>query len=639
MFSTQRQLHWLEEGFGSVLLGWIASIALFLAFTTFVTYRQYRGVGYESLSDEAVVARSLACGHGYTTQVGDPQAVDLLARRAVESGAPAPTYVSTSRMPELYHPPGYATLLAGVYSAGGERGRAWFLDIPPVTGSPVYNAEWAFWGVSLVGLWASGFLAYSLASSMHASRIAGVMAAFGVATGVALVDTVCRGTGASLVATGALALLHCVLWMERQVDSSAPKAWAICLAAAFGGACAGLMHLIEYTAGIAVLAFMAYAIISQRGWLRWVAPLLALLAFVLVCMPWWVRCVGLSGSPVGLAWQDLYWKLGDTNALPDDFRSSPGTLSVFSGGAKAFVDKVMNKGLKGVEVLFAERIWSGGAGVFAAFALCGLFYRFRSRPANTVRWAAVGLFLSLAIGQAFMDSGDSLRMAHVYGAPLLVVAGVGFLASMVQARAQSRPWMAIGIWACVLLVQVVPMLQKLSSPAIPQPVSYPPYHPPRLRMIRAWVGGNLRPDYTVMSDMPGGFAWHGNTWVWRRPSIYSDFSVRLNTEHKIGALHLSPMTLNLAYYGPNGLLHQAANEMDEMGRNQSPFSIAGWSAVYASIPKAGVSVQNDFTGTMPWFFPMRAVLPTSPSGWSEEYILVNEEAMVQPKARPKSPQP
>src|SRR5277367_3939123 len=103
--TAQEFIHWLEAGTGArwVLLGALAFSGFALSIR--VAWMQFHGATSEATLAQADMARQIATGHGFTTEVIYPQAVAFLGARGVHFDAATP-------YPEIYQAPLYPIVLA-----------------------------------------------------------------------------------------------------------------------------------------------------------------------------------------------------------------------------------------------------------------------------------------------------------------------------------------------------------------------------------------------------------------------------------------------------------------------------------------------------------------------------------------------
>jgi hypothetical protein len=347
---------------------------------------------------------------------------------------------------------------------------------------------------------------------------------------------------------------------------------------ALGVVCA-LLFLAEYSAGLMAALVIGYAAVGFRGRSKWVALLLVAAGFLVPSTPWIVRNLRLTGSPVGLAWQNVALKAGDPTAEPAAQRTFFTTEQ-----PRLDLNKLGNKGLSALQLNVKERLWSGGGYFLAAFFVAGLLYRFRRDSTNRMRWVFTAALVLLMACQPFLNSGESLRLPVYYLLPELLIFGAGFFFVLVE----SSPGLdAHAFLAAVVLltVQAAPLAHDLMEPRRLH-FHYPPYYPALFMRIHAEIAqrGGLQ-GMGVMADVPAGFAWYGRHRVWAQPERIRDF-YSIAMEQPVGLLLLTPTTLDRPFFA-----QLAVNGMTPEGRFQK---YQGWGPVYAGL----------VTGRMPAEFPL-----------------------------------
>ena len=365
------------------------------------------------------------------------------------------------------------------------------------------------------------------------------------------------------------------------------------------GALAGLVFLTEYSGGLVALVLGGHLTWRLRGTVRTRALAVFAAAFLVVAGPWLLRNTLVVGHPLGLSWQNLALKAGDTTAEPSVQRTlasaEPPGLSL---------NKLGNKGLGGMELNLKERIWSGGGMMLTAFFIAGLAYRFRHGPVNRVRWCFAATLLVLLAGQLpFLGSGESTRLPAYYLAPLIIVFGAGFFLVLIdsqQGLGQQWKWVVAGL----LVLQGLPLLRDGLEPKKIH-FYFPPYFPGLFIELHRELNTRFLPGTGVATDIPAGSAWYGQTRVWAKPDRLRDFS-QIIVEQNIGALLLTPVTLDRPFFT------ELATRKDD---TISLTDTGGWGGVYAGL----------VTRRMPAGFPLS--LP--PQKLTENMVLlVNPQTLV-----------
>lgn len=553
MKSGQELIHWLEHGRGALWLRRTAVVFGALLLTTVYSWRQFHGIPTEWVMQQAVLARALAQGEGFTTPVNYPQTYAVMAKRGVP-------FSEKQAYSELHNAPLYALVLAAVFAVLPDS--IWtHMPDPPNGWAPDYVVL----GVNLILFWVAIWLVWRLAKKLFDERAAWV-AALATAGSVALWQQTVTLTGLPVFLVLMLAVFNVLAGLEAAWTEFPALTRGLLLRLVLLGALGGLLFLTEYSGGLVALVLVGYLALRLGGAAR--APALGVFAavFVLVVAPWLVRNTLVAGHPLGLAWQNLALKAGDPGAEPAAQRTLASTEA-----PGLDLNKLGNKGLTGMERNLKERIWSGGGLMFTAFFIAGLAYQFRHGPVNRLRGCFGVMLLVLLAAQPFFNSGESPRLPAHYLAPLVIVFGAGFFFVLVD----SQPRLTL-LWrwaaAALLLLQCLPLMRDGLEPRKIH-FYYPPYFPNLFMELRRDMGTRFLPGTGVATDVPAGTAWYGRMRVWAKPERLRDFS-QVTVEQNIGALLLTPVTLDRPFF-----TELAARSGDTISLNDA----GGWGGVYAGL--------------------------------------------------------
>lgn len=589
MKSAQEIIHWLEQGRGARWLIGVALVVGAIALTMVYAWRQFHGLPTEFTLHQAVVARQVARGDGFTTLVNHPQTFAVLHARGVP-------FRSAEPMPDLYHAPLYPLTLAAVFAVLPE---SIWTSRPATPGGMTFDGwqpDYVVLAVNLLLWWSAIALAGLLARRLFDAR-AGWVAALATAGSVPLWQQTVAVNGLPLFMVLVLLAFHALAALEDQDEVSARRSLPLVAALGVTG---GLLFLTEYAAGLVMVVFAVAVGWRVKGALRGPAIGVCVGAFLLCVAPWLVRNAAVCGHPLGLAWQNLALKAGDPTAEPAVFRA---TLSTEPPGLD--VKKLGNKGLTGLELNLKERLWSGGGLLLTAFFVAGLVYRFRHRPANRVRWAFAALLLVLLAAQPFFASGESPRLPAHYLAPLVIVFGTGFFFVLVDSQPRLGDhwrWAAAGL----LLLQSLPLLRDALEPKKIH-FHFPPYYPQLFMELGRDARTRFMPDTGLSSDVPAGTAWYGDLRVWDKPHRFRDFQA-ITVQQDIGALLLTPVTLDRPFFTELAARGEDAIRLTDTG---------GWGGVYSGL----------VTRTMPRNFPLN--MP--PQRLTENMVLLVNPAALRPR--------
>jgi hypothetical protein len=571
----QEFIHWMEVGEGARWIRRGAVLLLLFLLSLTAANKQFHGPAQETTLLQADVARQLAAGRGFTTLVNFPQTAALMEGRHEGAGPGGELY------PEVHNAPLYSLVIAAGLRGLPPAWREALFASPPVPPDG-FAADYFLLGLNLALLWLAAWQTFRLGRQLFDDRVGWVsmlalLFSVGVWQQVVLVDGLPLLMVLTLAAFQLLAAIEGAAETASE-DAAAPGRVASWRWLALGGVCA-LLFLAEYSAGLMTVVAAGYAGVRWRDRARRLAWLLLAAGFLLPTAPWMLRNVQLTGSPVGLAWQNVALKAGDPTAEPSIqrtlFTTEPPRLNL---------NKLGNKGLTGLQLNLKDRLWSGGGYFLTAFFVAGCLYRFRNPATNRLRWVFTAALVLLVAGQPFLNSGESLRLPVYYLLPVLLVFAAGFFFVLVE----SSP--AIGAHGrlaavALLALQSAPLAHDLMEPRRLH-FHYPPYYPALFMRIHADItlSGGLQ-GMGVMADVPAGFAWYGRHRVWAQPERIRDF-YSIAMEQPVGLLLLTPTTLDRPFFA-----QLAVNGMTPEGRFQK---YQGWGPVYAGL----------VTGRMPPEFPL-----------------------------------
>ena len=582
--TAQEFIHWLEVGGGARWLRLASLLAVTLALSLLVAWKQFHGPTSEVTLVQAETGRQLARGQGFSTLVNFPQTVAFLETRGVKFDPAKPN-------PELHHAPLYSLVIAGAMRLLPAAQREWLFSAAPEPPNG-FRADYFLLGLNLVLLWLAAWLTYELAQRLFEPRV-GWLAALALLLSVSIWQQTVAVNGTPLLMVLALA----TFWIWQRADAAAegrvPHAWLAGL-----GVASGLLFLAEYSAGAIVLVAFGYAVVRYPGKAGWLAAAVIAAGFALVAGPWIARNLSLTGHPVALAAQNIALKFGDPSAEPSTARA---TLSAELPHID--LNKLGNKTLTSLQENLKSRLWSGGAMWLAAFFAAGWLYPFRSATTNRMRWVFTATLATLLLSQAALNSGESERLVAVWLAPLIMIFGAGFFWVLLGANSTLVAWPRLA--ATVLLtVQALPLLHDALEPRRLH-FQYPPYFPALFQGMTQELSrrGPTASRFGLMADVPAGVAWYGGARAWAQPPRLHDFYA-VTLDQPIGELLLTPRTLDRPFFSElnakpllPGSLGNVANRFGE------------WGEIYAGL----------LTGNLPREFPLGA-----PQKLAENlYVLLN----------------
>lgn len=590
--SLQDFVHWLEVGAGG---RWIARGLLLLAVILLslrICYSQFHGPLNEAALIQADVGRQISRGEGFTTQVNYPQTAAVLQARGVR-------FDSAKPFPELHHAPLYPMAIAAGLRLLPEARRAALFE---PTASPLdgFRADYFLLALNLAMLWLAAWLTYDLGRRLFEPRV-GWLAMFALLLSVPIWQQTVAVDGTPLLMVIALLAFNAWARVEAAIDSSGRWLWLGAL-----GLFCGLLFLAEYSAGALVLVALGYAGARFTGRARWWALMVVALGFVVIVAPWTIRNLALTGSPTGLAVQNVALKAGDSTAEPSTARA---TLSAELSAID--LRKLGNKTLTSLQESLKTRLWSGGAMWLTAFFVAGWLYAFRSEAANRLRWVAASALGVLLLAQAALNSGESTRLVTTWLSPVLMIFGAGFFFILLGSNARLAQWPR-AMATLLLTLQALPLLHDVWEPKRLH-FSYPPYFPTLFHGLREELDRRVdRGRFGIMADVPAGVAWYGDVRVWAQPPKLRDFYA-ISLEQPIGELLLTPRTLDRPFFSELNARPVQAASLGAIGNR-----FGEWGEIYAGL----------LTGRMPGEFPLG-----SPQKFAENFYVLLNPALPPPKAR------
>ena len=542
------------------------------ALSLVVAWKQFHGPVSEITLVQADTGRQLAAGQGFTTLVNFPQTAATLERRGLRFDPQRP-------YPELHHAPLYSIVIGGALRLLPEGKRAGLFAAPPVSPDG-FAGDYFLLGLNLVLLWIAAWQTFLLGRKLFEPRV-GWLAALALLLSVAIWRETVAVNGVPLMMVLALATFGVWTDIERAAPDAAGPRVPILKLLLLGVFCA-LLFLAEYSSGAVVLVALGYAAAIFRGRGRLVASVAIAAGFALVSTPWVVRNVKLTGHPMALASHNVALKAGDPTAEPANVRA---TLSPVA--PELDLKKLANKTLTSLQESLRAKFWSGGALWFAAFFAVGWLYRFRGLVANRMRWVLTVSFAVLLVTQAAFNSGETERPVVVWLVPLVLIFGAAFFYVLLGSNAALSRWPRAAA-AGLLFLQAFPLLRDALEPRRIH-FQYPPYFPALFQGVRRDLeqrGAAGR--FGLMTDVPAGLAWYGQTRAWAQPPRLRDFYA-IAAEQPIGELLLTPRVLDRPFFSELG-----ARLVARSGTDAVPARFGEWGEVFAGL----------LTGRLPVEFPL-----------------------------------
>lgn len=533
MLRLQEFIHGLEMGQGSrIVSGALVLIAL-AALAVVYDATRFRNLATQEGMDAAQLARNLAEGRGFTTQLVRPLSVYLLERHQPDQG---------SRLqdlhPDLAQAPLYPLLLAGVlklmpFAQPELSPQAAFTVYQPDLWIAIFNQVLFLMAVWLVfrfaRRWFDDTVAWLSALTFLGAEVFWRFSLSGLSTLLAVLLFVALA--------GVLARLEAAAREEHA--SGRPLGG---LAAAAGGL-VGLGCLTRYAFGW-LMVVTALWILLYGGQRRARLAGVAAAVFCLVVAPWIARNWALSGTPFGTAGYVIYQQtpLFTGDQMERTLHPSFSGLSTDSFSRKFWTNAA--------EMIKQDLPQLGGSWI-VGFFLAGLLVPFRSLTLSRLRYWLLACLALLFVVQAFGRAGSTessvIRTDNllILAAPLVFVYGASLVSTLTGQLRPAEPGTRWVWWIVLTALACAPLIVTFLAPR-ESPVVYPPYYPP-------WIAAKCRhvpPDGLVMSDVPAAVAWYGNRqsiWLTLKHQAspadkFADDFYEVHRRKPLSALYLSAKT-------------------------------------------------------------------------------------------------
>lgn len=566
-------------------------LVLLLGLTLYYIGLDFRGLSTPKGMEQAVVAREIAKGNGFTTTEQKPLAWKQQEKRLKDVKGPSAS-LDLLRTPDTYHSPLNPlvnSLVLGVASG------TWTLEPKQA----IYTPDMLIAGVSMVLLLASIGITYLLVSRIFDARIGGV---------TALLLLVCELLW-KFSQTGLPQMLMLFLFsfgtyflykaVEHEAQGRGTLLW-LALTGGFFGLLA-LAHWLTLWMFFGLLVFVAVY------FTRRVALLAVLLGIVgLITGVWGYLNYQSTGNPLGASLYAFYAGLGGTSSEESLFRDLEQTV----GGLnfQGFLRKTVGNSLAQITELYG---YLGGV-VAAPLFFLSLMHPFRRKEIADFRWAILLIWIFAVVGMTLYgikpmkDTMTHENNLHILFIPLMTGYGLAFLSVLwnrlnvplnIPAVRNGHFILAVVVSAAPFLLNLWPRILDLNRIDKEFRVQYPVYVP---RLIKEYA--DLLPENEIIvSDIPWAVAWYGQRSSFWLPKDQGQLT-RLMALGKdkgtpLSAILLSPNLL----WGPMSQTSQPRSEFFDWRQYIMFFPAMGLAKTEAD----AIALQGMLTNEMPMkhFFP------------------------------------
>ena len=537
---VQQFIHKLEEG------GWVKRVkfavivsAIFFNINLwFFRDSGFRGLSHPKGMEQAVIAREIARGHGFSTLMIRPAALwlfeDKMGRFPVD------------RQPDIYHAPLNPYLNAGVIVVGD-----WLSDFFRKQGEKQEFLSWLAYdkvmntklfcyaydrmiaGLQVLFFLLAVLINYYTARRLFDDRLAAFAACMMLVCQRFWDYAMCGLPQMLMLFLFSAAAHTLVRAIEARYLRKPTLAWLSATAALFG--------LLALTHALTIWMFagaLLYVALSFRPLGRDAAVMAVI--FMAMYTPWMIRNYQVCGSPVGLGWYSgLHGLRGTESQLMRSMEVSLAGLSPLTFREKVQVNTV-DQMLNLTNAL--------GASVMAVIFFVTLLHIFKRPETASFRWAIFAMWLGAVLGMSVFGvpegiGGLAANDLHVLFIPLMICYGLGFVLVLWTRFEVNIKLARLAFMSLLFFVTSLPFiqstLQMLAGPRIQ--IAWPPYVAPYIAIMGTWTTENE----IITSDMPWAVAWYAERKSLWLPDTIQDFLTLNDYKQLNGAivgLYLTPVS-------------------------------------------------------------------------------------------------
>ena len=529
---------------------WISYTAMALAVVALAVWYDthcYVNFSAPEAMDAAQVGRNLAEGRGFSTDFLRPFSITLIqkhnlaANSALMTGTNADYARVYSPHPDLANAPIYPTVLAGLFAVMSPE---WKLETRKPFWSDSghfvrYKPEFAIAVLNQLLLLVVVWLTFIVARKILDAPAAWLAAAFTLFSSTLWRFSV-SGLPTMLLLVIFLGIAWCLASFEAQGQAQTPDPRRQFYLAVAAGALVAAGMLTRYSFGWLIIPVAAYFAMSG-GTRRIGLGVVTVLVFGAVVTPWVLRNLAVSGTLFGTAGY----------AIVEDTFVQPGSRLMQSISpdltTTKWVQPYMLKLFTNLRILLRDDVPHLGGGWMGMLFLAGLLLGLRNPVARRLRYfsmTCLGIMLVVsALGQTHLSTMSpefNTENQLVLLMPLAIIFGVAFFLTLLSQMDVPSPAIRYTVVGVVLLLVRLQFVFTLLPPRTP-PSAYPPYYPPEIQKICAW----MQPGEMLMSDIPWGVAWYGHQQCsWTTVNCGYQFDALHKYIKPVSGLYLTLVTLD-----------------------------------------------------------------------------------------------
>ena len=544
--TLQDIVHFLEVGAGRSFFRYLLPCLVILGIGILYDFRAWTNFSAPEAMDSAQLARNIATGKGYTTLCVRPLSIYLLQQKnqgkATASMGDTGTDFADMKTahPDLENPPVYPLILAGL------------MKILPFhfavnLGSAFWARDGFFWRYQpdfYIGIFnellflAAAIAIYFIAKKLFDPAVAWLSAILVLGCEV-LWRFSASGLSTMLLLLIFLALVWCVLKIEEMAREPEPDMNVLLGWSAAAGIVTGLGALTRYSFGWTIIPVMIFVILFS-GPKRFFNLAAVFLAFIIVFAPWVARNISMSGTPFGTAGY----------AIMDETPLAGGAAierSLHPNLTEWFLPSLYwHKFLVNLVPILNNDLFKLGGSWLSVLFFAGLLLGFNRPSARRMRYfllMCLALFIVVqALGRTSLsDESPEINSENllVLLVPMVFIFGAAFFLILLDQMSFPLRELRYVVMGIFMVLCCLPLFFAIWFKR--SPVPYPPYYPPDIEKVTAW----MQPNEMIMSDLPWAVAWYGNhQCVWLTQDDQDDFYAVNDYIKPVSGLYLTMKTMD-----------------------------------------------------------------------------------------------
>jgi hypothetical protein len=529
--SLQSWINQLSEGPVAKAFQLMAAMLGFAALAFFYDMHAVQGFDSPEGMETAQLARNLARGNGFSTQVLRPIDITLVQKQSSDN-LNRGLYQPQTVLPDIHNAPLYPAMVAGVFKVLAFNFRS------EKNIDSRYLESWMI-GLNQVFFFIAVLLLYIVAKRLFDASVAGMSATLFAATHLFWQFTL-TGLSTPLLIVIFLGIIWCLTRILLRNTPESPETPGGIRMGLLLGALIGLGCLTRYSFGfilIPVIFLLGMSLTRKRAGVL----IAVIIATLVVVAPWLTRNVIVSGNLFGSASYSIFQQTvpfpGDTLERSLDIKPGLNHMQ-----AQFYVDKLMIN----VKTILEEDITRLGGSWLTLFFVAGILVPFRNKTLSKLRFFLIGtlvLFILVeSLGRTHVTTDmPQLNTENLLAvlAPLVFVFGVSLFYSLLEPLLgetnESRP-LIVGLFG---LVMSLPLVMFFFTPP-----TFPETNPNEPSYIQ-WASGWMRGNDLIASDVPAAVAWHGDRPCSYLPNNPGQKLTELSAIKDVKAILLTGKTLDI----------------------------------------------------------------------------------------------